>query len=49
MIGAKSGGIKFLYARAATFVEQAKLREDQVPLPKAASADRSGAALLLDP
>ena len=50
VIGARSvGGIKFLYARAATFVEQARLHADQVPLSKAASADRSVAALLLDP
>lgn len=48
VVGARSGIRRFLYARAATFVEQAKLRADQVPLPLAASADQSVAALLLD-
>ena len=50
VVGARSsGGIKFLYARAATFVEQVKLREDQVLLPKAKSEEESVAVLLLDP
>ncbi len=49
VVGAKSGGISFLYARAATWIEKKMLRPDQVPLPKAETADSSVAALLLDP
>jgi hypothetical protein len=50
VVGARSsGGNKFLYARAATWVAEAKLHADQIPLPKASAADKSVAALLLDP
>jgi hypothetical protein len=49
VVGAKSSGSHFLYARAATWVDRTMLRADQVPLPKAKTADRSVAALLLDP
>ena len=48
MVGARSGDHSFLYARAATWVEEIKLRPDQVPLSKAVTADKSVAALLLD-
>jgi hypothetical protein len=47
-IGARSGANNFLYARAATWVDSAMLRPDQVPLRKAETADRSVAALLLE-
>jgi hypothetical protein len=47
-IGARSGANKFVYARAATWIEEMKLHPDQVPLPKAETADRSVAALLLE-
>ena len=49
VVGARSGTHRFLYARAATFVETVKLHADQVPLPKANSEQESVAALLLDP
>jgi len=49
VVGARSGDNHFLYARAATWVDSAMLRPDQVPLPKAGSAEKSVAALLLDP
>jgi hypothetical protein len=49
VVGAKSGGNNFLYARAATWLEGTMLRADQVPLSKAESAEKSVAALLLDP
>jgi hypothetical protein len=50
VVGAKSsGGHNFLYARAATWVDRTMLRADQVPLREAKAADRSVAALLLDP
>jgi hypothetical protein len=49
VIGAKSsGGHGFLYARAATWIEEIKMRPDQTLLPKAESAEKSVAALLLD-
>jgi hypothetical protein len=48
-IGARSGANKFLYARAATWIDGTMLRPDQRPLAKAEAADRSVAALLLDP
>ena len=47
VVGARSGDNHFLYARAATWVDSAMLRPDQVPLPKAGSAEKSVAALLL--
>jgi len=47
-IGARSGANKFVYARAATWIDETMLRPDQVPLPKAETADRSVAALLLE-
>jgi hypothetical protein len=49
VIGARSGGHSFLYARAATWVDETMLRADQIPLREAETADRSVAALLLDP
>jgi hypothetical protein len=50
VVGARSsGGNRFLYARAATWVEEEKLYTDQIPLPKARSEEESVAALLLDP
>jgi len=49
VVGAKSSGSHFLYARAATWLDRTMLRPDQVPLPKAETADRSVGALLLDP
>jgi hypothetical protein len=49
VVGAKSsGGHNFLYARAATWVDETMLRADQTLLPKAEAADRSVAALLLE-
>jgi hypothetical protein len=48
VVGARSGANKFVYARAATWIDEMKLRPDQVPLPKAETADRSVAALLLE-
>jgi hypothetical protein len=48
VIGARAGRKNFLYARAATWVDATMLRPDQVPLPKAESADKSVAAQLLD-
>ena len=49
VVGARSsGGHKFLYARASTFVEKVKLFPNQIPLRKAASAKNSVAALLLE-
>jgi hypothetical protein len=48
VIGAKSGAHNFLYARAATWIEEIKMRPDQQPLPHAADAKNSVAALLLE-
>ena len=49
VIGARSGDHSFLYARAGTWVDETMLRADQTPLLKAESAEKSVAALLLDP
>jgi hypothetical protein len=49
VVGARSGANKFVYARAATWIDEMMLHPDQVPLPKAETADSSVAALLLDP
>jgi hypothetical protein len=49
VIGAKSGTSNFLYARAVTWINETMLRDDQRPLRLAETADRSVAALLLDP
>ena len=49
VVGARSGANKFLYARAATWVDEMMLHTDQVPLREAEAAERSVAALLLDP
>jgi hypothetical protein len=50
VVGARSsGGHNFLYARAATWVDGTMLRANQTPLREADAADRSVAALLLDP
>jgi hypothetical protein len=49
VVGARSGANKFLYARAATWIDGTMLRPDQRPLAKAEAADKSVAALLLDP
>jgi hypothetical protein len=48
VIGARRGANNFLYARAATWIDNTMLRPDQVPLTKAETADRSVAALLLE-
>jgi len=47
VVGARSGSNNFLYARPATWVDSAMLCPDQVPLPKAGSAEKSVVALLL--
>jgi hypothetical protein len=49
VVGARSGGHSFLYARAATWIDETMLRADQTLLSKAESAEKSVAALLLDP
>jgi hypothetical protein len=49
VIGARSGTAFFLYARAGTWIDGTMLRDDQRPLLNAESAEKSVAALLLDP
>jgi hypothetical protein len=49
VVAARLDPNKFLYARAATWVDETMLRPDQVPLREAEAAERSVAALLLDP
>jgi hypothetical protein len=48
VVGAKSGTSNFLYAPAATWIDETMVRPDRVPLSKAVTADKSVAALLLD-
>ncbi len=47
VIGAKSGTNNFLYARAATWIDETMLRPDQQPLPPATDPKNSIAAMLL--
>jgi hypothetical protein len=48
VVGARSGTNRFVYARAATFLDETMLGVDQQPLPQAADAKGSVAALLLE-
>ena len=47
--GARSGAHNFLYARAATWIDERCSRRPERHCPKAEAADGSVAALLLDP
>jgi hypothetical protein len=48
VIGARSGAHSFVYARCGTWIEAMKLRPNQTLLPKAETAEKSVAALLLE-